>query len=106
MAIIAYSIHPYKRMSMWYEWLMEIRTILVIFASVAIKGLILSWWGRFKARKALEPTPLARRNGIYIPWGPVERVNHYGIRAFALWAAYIAVLLIALVYVKVVLPYL
>lgn len=85
---------------------METRTIIVIFAAAVIKALILSWWGRFKERKALEPTPLALRKGVYVPWGAVEKIQHYGWRFTQVWMVYIAVLVVALIYVKLIAPYL
>lgn len=73
------------------------RAAVVIVMAVAIKGLILSLWGDYKARKALEPIPMREINGVYVAWGPVQRVQHYGLRLTQLWLAYIAVLLVALV---------
>lgn len=83
---------------------MDTRTILVIFIAVIAKALILTWWDTYKDRKAAEPTPLVLRKGVYVPWGPVEKIQHYGWRFTQLWMVYIAVLLVALVYVKLIAP--
>ena len=73
------------------------RAALVICAAVAIKAFILARWDAYKARKALEPIPMRQVNGVYIAWGPVQRIRHWGWRATQLWLVYIAVLLVALV---------
>lgn len=83
---------------------MAMRTILVIFASTMIKAMILAWWDRYKAHKAEDPIPLVLRGGIYVPWGPVEKVRHYGWRLTQVWMAYIGILLLALIYVKLIAP--
>ena len=77
---------PYLRMS------------LGIGGGIFLKSLILGWWERFKARKALEPIPLVMRSGVYRPWGPVEKVQHYGWRATQVWFVYMAVLIALLFY--------
>ena len=83
---------------------MNTRVILVIFAATTIKALMLVWWDRYKARKAQEPTPLELRNGVYVPWGPVEKVRHYGWRLTQVWMVYMAILILALLYVKLIGP--
>ena len=83
---------------------MDARTVFAIFASTALAGLIRSWWARFKERKALEPIPLRWRKGVYVPWGPVQKVQHYGWRFTQAWMVYIAVLVAALIYVKLIAP--
>ena len=71
---------------------------LTVGGAIFLKSLILGWWGRFKERKASEPIPLAIRGGIYRPWGPVEKVQHYGWRATQVWLVYMAVLIALLIY--------
>lgn len=74
--------------------------MLVIFFAVAIKGWLASQWERYKARQALVPTPMKLKNGVHVPWGPVEKIR----RAFNIfsyiWLAYIIALLVGLAYVK------
>jgi len=83
---------------------MEARTALVIFAGTALAALTRAWWSSFKERKALEPTPLKFRNGVYTPWGPIEKIKHYGWRFTQLWFVYVGVLVLALIYVKLISP--
>jgi len=83
---------------------MEARTALVIAVSTAIAGLIRAWWSNFKERKALEPTPLKFRNGLYMPWVPVEKIKHYGWRLFQFWLVYMAFWIVIVIYVKLIAP--
>jgi len=83
---------------------MELRAALVIAASTFFAGLIRAWWSNFKERKAQESTPLKFRNGVYMPWGPVEKIKHYGWRFTQLWFVYIGVLVLALIYAKLIAP--
>lgn len=85
---------------------MEIRTIIVIFGVVIIKGMILTWWDNFKDRKAAEPTPLSCRKGVYVPWGPVEKIQHYGWRITQVWLVWMAAMILALIYIKIIAPHL
>lgn len=71
-----------------------IRTGLAIFAGVAIKNILFAWWARYQERKALEPVPLRLRRGVYVPWGPVQRIRLWLNRGFALWVAYMAIVLV------------
>jgi hypothetical protein len=83
---------------------MYMRTALVVAFSTAIAGIIRAWWENFKERKAQEPTPLVMRKGSYVPWGPVEKIKHYGWKLFRLWFVYVAVLALAVIYVKLIAP--
>lgn len=80
------------------------RTMFVIFVAVTIKAMILSLWVRYKERKAREPIPMKQRKGVYVPWGPVQKVQHYGWRLTQIWLVYISVLVLALIYVKLIAP--
>lgn len=75
-----------------------LRTSLIIFAVVVMKALLLDQWSRFKARQADQPIPMRFVDGVYRPWGPVEKVRHYGWRLTQLWLLYMLVLLGALAY--------
>lgn len=83
---------------------MDGRNAMIIFVAIAIKGVILAQWDAYKVRKANEPIPLELRNGMYVPWGLVQKVQHYGWRITQVWMVYMAVLLIALAYVKLIKP--
>lgn len=75
-----------------------LRTSLIIFAVVALKALLLDQWNRFKAWQADQPIPMRFIDGVYRPWGPAEKVGHYGWRFTQLWLLYMLVLLGALAY--------
>ena len=81
-----------------------IRIGLTVGVAIFIKSLILGWWERFKARKAREPIQLQERNGVFVPWGTVQKVQHYGGIIGLLYLAQIAVLLAAVFYVWAVGP--
>jgi hypothetical protein len=83
---------------------MELRTALVIAGSTFLAGVIRAWWSNFKERKALEPTPLKFRNGVYTPWGTVEKIKHYGWRMFQFWLVYMAFWIMVVIYVKLIAP--
>jgi hypothetical protein len=80
------------------------RTTLAIFLTIMIKTMILSWWDKFKERKALEPIPMKERNGVYVPWGIVQKVQNFGIHAARVWGVYMLILLLMLAYTKIVGP--
>jgi len=81
-----------------------VRIGLTIGVAIFLKTLILGWWERYKARKALEPIPMGLRGGTYRPWGIVQKVQHYGGLFGLVYLAQFAVLLALLVYVWVVGP--
>lgn len=77
-----------------------LRTFLVIFLAVTIKAMILSWWDAYKERKSKEPIPMKLRKGVYVPWGPVQIIQHFGWRFTQVWMAYIVVLVVLLIAFK------
>lgn len=83
---------------------MEARAALVIMVGTLLAGLTRAWWSNFKERKAQEPIPLKLHKGVHVPWGPVEKIKHYGWKLTQAWMVYIAVLVLALIYVKVIAP--
>lgn len=76
------------------------RTGLIIFAGVTIKSMLFTWWEAYKERKAKEAVPLKERNGVYVPWGPVQRIQRFLHYAFLVWLAYMAVLIVLLIAFK------
>lgn len=80
------------------------RTSLIIFAAVLLKSVLLSWWDRFRDAQGRQPIRMEQHNGVYVPWGPVQRVQHYGWRLTQMWLAYVAVLIALLAYTKLVGP--
>jgi hypothetical protein len=66
-------------------------TGIVILLSTFLKGLLMEAWDRYKERKSREPIPLKLRRGIYVPWGVVQKVQHYGWRVTQVWLVYLAI---------------
>lgn len=75
-----------------------LRTSLIIFAVIAIKAVLVQQWSRFKARQAGQPIPMRFVDGVYRPWGPVDKVRHYGWRLTQVWLLCMVALLGALAY--------
>lgn len=75
-------------------------TGLAIFLSTFIKGLILAQWDKFKERKAREPIPMKLKNGVYVPWGPVQRIQRILHWMLMIWLVYIAILLVLVAALK------
>lgn len=77
-----------------------LRVFLTVAAAVFLRHLLLAWWERFKVAEAAKPIPMRFRKGVYIPWGPVQRIERWIDRLFVGWIAYIVLLLIAVAAVK------
>lgn len=77
------------------------RAFLVIFLSAALHSLLYGWWQRYKTREGAKPTSMKLRNGVYVPWGTVERIQRGGQVILWIWLAWMAAMLIALAYMKV-----
>lgn len=50
-------------------------TFGVIACVAAIHGGISVWWQSYKKKHAALPTPMKLRKGVYVPWGPVQRIQ-------------------------------
>jgi hypothetical protein len=76
----------------------SIANIVMVCAGAAfLRGLLGLWWDRFKTKQAASITPLASRGGSFVPWGPVEKIRHYGGYfgiATLVWAAFCMAVLI------------
>lgn len=77
------------------------RAFLVIFIATMLNGIIYERWARYKAKQAGRPVTMVLRNGVYVPWGTLEKVQWFGKIAVRVWLVYIALVVIAVVYVKV-----
>ncbi|UIJ43800.1 hypothetical protein LZK98_11925 [Sphingomonas cannabina] len=73
------------------------RAFLTIFIAVAIKGVLYSWWERYKHAEAGKPVTMKMRNGVYVPWGRVQKIQRAFNIIVAIWAVWIAAMLIAIV---------
>jgi len=52
--------------------------VIVLAIAGVIRAAMGEAWERYKVRMAGKVTPLAFRGGSYVPWGPVEKIRHYG----------------------------
>lgn len=68
-------------------------TAVVIAVSVAIKNILEARWERFKEREALKPQQMVLKNGVYVPWGPVQKVQRIFRTGMILWAIYMLILI-------------
>jgi len=74
-------------------------TFLVTFISSLLSALIWAWWGSYKIRKSREPIPMKLRKGVYVPWGIVQKVQHYGgIVSIIYICIFLTALMFALIY--------
>lgn len=80
------------------------RIFLVVTIGVMLKTLIIIWWDNYKRAQSAKPIPLKQVNGVYQPWGVVERVERAFAIAVRIWVVYIAVLLCLLAWHKLVGP--
>jgi hypothetical protein len=76
------------------------RVFLTVAVAVFLRHLLLVWWERLKERESAKPIPMRFRNGVYVPWGPVQRIQHWIDRLFIGWLVYVVLLLVALAAVK------
>lgn len=74
-------------------------TAFVIAISVFFKTLIMEQWDGFKARQAILPQTMKLKQGVYVPWGPVQRIERAGNITLVVWAVWITALLCLAVYV-------
>lgn len=77
------------------------RAFLAIFFAVLLKSILAVQWGRFKARQEAKPTPMKLRNGVYVPWGPVQRIERIGAIGARVGFVYIGLCLALLAYMKI-----
>lgn len=73
------------------------RVALIAFCAAALRGLIHVAWGWYKSKKALEPTPMKLKNGVYIPWGLAERARWWSHRFGEVFIIYVALLIGAII---------
>ena len=76
------------------------RAMMTVFIAVVIKGMILAWWRRYKLRQEAMPVTMKLRNGVYVPNGPVQRIERVINRAVWVWLAWLAFWIVAVIYCK------
>lgn len=76
------------------------RAFLIIFLSAIGHTMLVAWWDRYKAAENSKPTRMKLKNGVYVPWGRVERIQRVGHILTWIWMFWMAVMLIALAYMK------
>lgn len=74
------------------------RPFLLLALVAFLHGLLAAWWQRFEAAEAGKPIPMKLRNGVYVPWGRVERIQRWIDRLFVAWLVYTALLLVAVAF--------
>lgn len=77
------------------------RAFLAIFLAVVLKSILAVHWGRFKARQEAKPTPMKLRKGVYVPWGPVQRIERIGNVALRIGLIYLGVCIALFAYMKI-----
>jgi hypothetical protein len=76
------------------------RAFLAIFFAVLIKSGLFIQWERFKERQDSLPITLKLRDGVHVPWGPVQRIQRFFQIALYIWLFYMALLVVGLIYMK------
>lgn len=76
------------------------RVFLAIFIAIMLKSILAAQWGRYKARQEARPTPMKLRRGVFVPWGPVQRIERIGNLGLIVGLCWIVVCLAALAYMK------
>ncbi len=76
------------------------RAFLAIGIAVFLKVLIVSAWDRFKAREALKPSQMRMRNGIYVEWGTVQKIEAFGRVMLKIGIAWLLLCVGAVIYMK------
>ncbi|RYG85407.1 MAG: hypothetical protein EON59_12250 [Alphaproteobacteria bacterium] len=76
------------------------RAFLVIFLSAFLHTKLYGWWMRFKTAEEGKPTRMKLKNGVYVPWGRVERIQRVTTVITWIWLAWMASMLVALAYMK------
>lgn len=58
---------------------METGRIVAIFLSCLLAGMFREWWIGFQKKQEGKPVNLRKnRKGVYVPWGPVEKLRFAG----------------------------
>jgi hypothetical protein len=87
------------------DWLRDLdpyaRIAMVTFLSALVSALLRQWWAGYKTRQRRLETPMKLKNGTYVPWGRVEKIEALG--NFMGWLGLFHLLfwIIAVVYVRV-----
>lgn len=81
-----------------------LRIFLVVTTGVFLKTLLLHQWERFKVQEARKPVTMRNVRGVYRPWGIVERIQRVFNIIVALWAVWIAAMIILLAWHKLISP--
>lgn len=76
------------------------RAFLAIFFAVLIKSMLFVQWERFKERQESRPTTMKLQGGVYVPWGPVQRIQRFFQIALYIWLFYMVMLVVGLIYMK------
>lgn len=64
----------------------------IIALSTFLKSIVIGLWPEFKKRQRGKEIPMKLKNGVWIPWGPVEKIRYW---AGNIGIAYCLLILIA-----------
>lgn len=77
------------------------RAFLAIFLAITLKMMLLAWWDRYKTRQESLPTPMKLRNGVFVPWGRVDRIRRWLNIVTVVWVIWMVAMLGLLAYTKI-----
>jgi len=77
---------------------------LAIFLGSMVHGAIIVAWQAFKKQQARKPVTMRLKRGVYVPWGPVEKVQVFNRFALFVGGAWFATLACAGLYTWLVGP--
>lgn len=55
-----------------------LRIALVAFCAAALRAIVAELWAWYKRRQSGHPVNMRLKNGVHVPWGPVERLQAIG----------------------------
>lgn len=79
-------------------------THLVIFLGAAIHGVLIVAWGSYKKRQSQKPVTMKLRRGVYVPWGPIERIQRFNKFAGYMGMVWFSLLACAILYAWLIGP--
>jgi hypothetical protein len=77
-------------------------TGFVVALSIMGKHFLEGRWERFKEREALKPQQMVLKRGVYVPWGPVQKIQRAGNIWLMAWGVYIVVLIGLAIYSRLI----
>lgn len=70
----------------------------VVFLSSLFRALIGEFiWDKITKHYAQKETPMKLHNGVYVPWGPIDKIRYIGDKLISIYAAYLIALVVSLI---------